>query len=138
MSNSIFFSPESIAVIGASEKPGVGKTIFTNIAKHFKGKIYPVTWKEVNMDEAPITWEKNGINGYAKLGDKGEVKLEGIPAADGKQAKLDNVKYWGAQKNTGFYLAYGTHFYKGFGHDYKIERMNGFFIHIESEGELEE
>ncbi len=43
MSNSIFFSPESIAIIGASEKPGVGKTIFNNIAKHFKGKIYPVT-----------------------------------------------------------------------------------------------
>ncbi len=43
MSSSIFFSPRSIAVIGASEKPGVGKTIFTNIAKHFKGKIYPVT-----------------------------------------------------------------------------------------------
>src|SRR6185436_12229110 len=43
MSHSIFFSPKSIAVIGASEKPGVGKTIFGNIAKHFKGKIYPVT-----------------------------------------------------------------------------------------------
>jgi 4-hydroxybutyryl-CoA synthetase (ADP-forming) len=43
MSESIFFSPNSIAVIGASEKPGVGRTIFGNIAKHFKGKIYPVT-----------------------------------------------------------------------------------------------
>lgn len=43
MLNSIFFAPKSIAVIGASEKPGVGKTIFNNIAKHFKGKIYPVT-----------------------------------------------------------------------------------------------
>jgi 4-hydroxybutyryl-CoA synthetase (ADP-forming) len=43
MSNSIFFSPKSIAIIGASEKPGVGKTIFYNIAKHFKGEIYPVT-----------------------------------------------------------------------------------------------
>jgi 4-hydroxybutyryl-CoA synthetase (ADP-forming) len=43
MSKSIFFSPRSIAVIGASEKPGIGKTIFTNIAKHFKGTIYPVT-----------------------------------------------------------------------------------------------
>ena len=43
MANSIFFSPQSIAVIGASEKPGVGKTIFTNIAKHFKGTIFPVT-----------------------------------------------------------------------------------------------
>ncbi len=43
MSNSIFLSPKSIAVIGASEKPGVGKTIFNNITKHFKGKIFPVT-----------------------------------------------------------------------------------------------
>lgn len=43
MSNSIFFSPRSIAIIGASEKAGVGKTIFYNIAKHFKGKIYPVS-----------------------------------------------------------------------------------------------
>jgi 4-hydroxybutyryl-CoA synthetase (ADP-forming) len=43
MLNSIFFSPKSIAIFGASEKPGVGKTIFYNIAKHFKGKIYPVT-----------------------------------------------------------------------------------------------
>lgn len=43
MANSLFFSPKSIAIIGASEKPGVGKTIFYNIAKHFKGKIYPVT-----------------------------------------------------------------------------------------------
>ena len=100
------------------------------------GKIYPVTWKEVNMDEAPITWEKNGMNGHAKLGDKGEVTLEGIAGADGKQAKMDHVKYWGAQKNTGFFLAYGTHHYKGFGHDYSIEKMNGFFIHIESEGDL--
>ncbi|NOJ27666.1 MAG: acyl-CoA synthetase [Nitrososphaera sp.] len=43
MSDSIFFSPKSIAVIGASEKPGIGKTIFSNIAQHYKGKIYPVT-----------------------------------------------------------------------------------------------
>src|SRR5438105_9274251 len=43
VSSSIFFSPASIAVIGASEKPGVGKTIFNNIAKNFKGKIYPVS-----------------------------------------------------------------------------------------------
>lgn len=101
------------------------------------GKVYPVTWKEVNMDEAPITWEKSGMNGHAKLGDKGEVVLEGIKGPDGQQAKLDNVKYWGAQKNTGFYLAYGTHHYKGFGHDYSLEKKNGFFIHIESEGTIE-
>ena len=60
MSNSIFFSPKSIAIIGASEKPGVGKTIFYNIAKHFKGKIYPVT--PSNPTVGGLTAYKNVID----------------------------------------------------------------------------
>src|SRR4029077_12904826 len=36
-------------------------------------KIYPVKWGSVKLDEAPITWRKTGMNGYAKLGNKGEV-----------------------------------------------------------------
>ncbi len=39
----IFLNPQSIAVIGASEKPGVGKAIFSNIVNGYKGKIYPIT-----------------------------------------------------------------------------------------------
>ena len=39
----IFLSPRSIAVIGASDKPGVGKAIFSNIVDGYKGKIYPIT-----------------------------------------------------------------------------------------------
>jgi len=42
-SKSIFLTPRSIAVIGASEKPGVGKAIFSNIMNGYKGKIYPIT-----------------------------------------------------------------------------------------------
>jgi 4-hydroxybutyryl-CoA synthetase (ADP-forming) len=38
-----FLTPQSIAVIGASEKPGVGKAIFSNIMNGYKGKIYPIT-----------------------------------------------------------------------------------------------
>ncbi len=38
-----FLAPHSIAIIGASEKPGVGKAIFSNIINGFKGKIYPIT-----------------------------------------------------------------------------------------------
>ena len=38
-----FLAPRSIAVIGASEKPGVGKAIFSNIMNGYKGKIYPIT-----------------------------------------------------------------------------------------------
>ncbi len=39
----IFLSPSSIAVIGASEKPGVGKAIFLNILNGYRGKIFPIT-----------------------------------------------------------------------------------------------
>ena len=42
-SQNIFLSPRFIAVIGASEKPGVGKAIFSNIVNGYKGKIYPIT-----------------------------------------------------------------------------------------------
>jgi len=38
----IFLNPQSVAVIGASEKPGVGKAIFSNIVNGYKGKIYPI------------------------------------------------------------------------------------------------
>ncbi|TLX82393.1 MAG: CoA-binding protein, partial [Thaumarchaeota archaeon] len=41
--NSVFLSPRSIAVIGASEKPGIGRAIFSNIKNGYKGKIYPVS-----------------------------------------------------------------------------------------------
>jgi 4-hydroxybutyryl-CoA synthetase (ADP-forming) len=39
----IFLSPTSIAIVGASEKPGVGKAIFLNILNGYKGKIYPIS-----------------------------------------------------------------------------------------------
>ena len=42
-SKSVFLSPRSIAVIGASEKPGVGRAIFSNIINGYKGKVYPIT-----------------------------------------------------------------------------------------------
>lgn len=99
-------------------------------------KIYPVKWGSIKMDEAPITWKKTGNNGYAKLGDKAEVKLVGTKGPDGKPSVLKNVKYWGAQKNDGFVLAYGTHHYKGNGYDYEHKNKNGFFITIESSGKM--
>ena len=100
-------------------------------------KIYPVKWASVKVDKAPITWEMKGENAHAKLGDKGEVSLVGVKDSTGKQSVLNNVAYWGAQKNSGFYLAKGTHHYKGHGYDYKYKDRNGFMIHIESEGTLD-
>ena len=38
-----FFNPKSIAVIGASNKPGkVGNDVMINLVKSYKGKIYPI------------------------------------------------------------------------------------------------
>lgn len=105
--------------------------------KFLVGKIYPYKWQKVAVDKAPIVWEKNGINGHARLGKgQGDVVLTGVKGADGKQTVVQNLKYWGAQKNTGFYLAKGTHHYKGHGHDYSLKDSNGFFIHIESAGTM--
>jgi len=102
------------------------------------GKIYPFKWQKVAVDKAPILWERNGMNGHARLGNgQGEVFLTGVIDPDGKPTVIHNLKYWGAQSNTGFYLAKGTHHYKGHGHDYSFKDRNGFFIHIESEGTLD-
>jgi 4-hydroxybutyrate---CoA ligase (ADP-forming) len=38
----IFLSPQSIAVIGATDRAGVGNAIFSNIVNGYKGKIYPI------------------------------------------------------------------------------------------------
>jgi hypothetical protein len=101
-------------------------------------KLYPGEWGSVKVAEErmPIMWEVNGHNGHAKLGDgKAEVKLAGFVGNDGKTlVKINNLTYWGAQKNNGFVLAKGTHHYKGEGLDYSFEDSNGFFIDIESSG----
>jgi len=99
-------------------------------------KIYPYKFDSVKTDEGPITYKKDGINGHATLGDRAEITLEGVKNKDGQPTVIKNLNYWGAQKNDGFYLAYGTHRYKGNGYDYSHKRMNGFFITLESSGKL--
>ena len=43
MSESVFLSPKSIAVIGASDKQGsVGRAITSNIMNGYKGIVYPI------------------------------------------------------------------------------------------------
>ncbi len=44
MSDSVFLSPKSIAIIGASDKEGsVGRAITSNIMKGYTGKIFPIS-----------------------------------------------------------------------------------------------
>lgn len=102
------------------------------------GKLYPVHFQKMETDEAKITWEQKADgSAHATLGDKAEVTL--TPVKDGdKQAVLTGVKYWGAARNDGFRLCRSTHWYKGHGFDYRHEDKNGFTIHLESEGVLDE
>lgn len=60
----VFLSPSSIAIVGASEKPGVGKAIFSNILNGYKGKIYPIT---------PSSSSVFGIKAYKSVLDVPEV-----------------------------------------------------------------
>ncbi|HSI73386.1 MAG TPA: DUF1326 domain-containing protein [Fimbriimonas sp.] len=105
--------------------------------KYLVSQIYPLKFESFVEDTAPITWKRDGMNGYAKLGDKAEVTLTGVKGPSGKQTVINNLAYWGAKKNDGFELAYGTHHYKGNGMDYSYDKRNGFFITIESSGETE-
>ena len=42
-----FFTPKSIAIVGASAKPGkIGNLILDNFVKHYRGKTYPINPKE--------------------------------------------------------------------------------------------
>ena len=44
MTESVFLSPKSIAVIGASDKEGsVGRAITSNIMKVYKGTVFPIS-----------------------------------------------------------------------------------------------
>lgn len=63
--------------------------------------------------------------------------MTGVKDASGKQSVLQNVAYWGAQKNSGFYLAKSEHHYKGHGYDYNYKDKNGFMITIDSSGTLD-
>lgn len=106
--------------------------------KYLIGKIYPYKWEKVAVDRAAIMWTRSGMDGRALLGKgQAEVVLTGVKGQDGKPVVVQNLQYWGADKNTGFYLAKSEHHYKGHGHNYRYKDRNGFFIHVESSGTLE-
>jgi 4-hydroxybutyryl-CoA synthetase (ADP-forming) len=71
----VFLSPSSIAIVGASEKPGVGKAIFSNIVNGYKGKIYPIT---------PSSSSVFGIKAYKSVLDVNEDIDLAVVATPGK------------------------------------------------------
>jgi 4-hydroxybutyryl-CoA synthetase (ADP-forming) len=71
----IFLSPTSIAIVGASERPGVGKAIFLNIKNGYNGKIYPIT---------PTSPSVFGIKAYKSVLDVGDDIDLAVVATPGK------------------------------------------------------
>jgi hypothetical protein len=98
------------------------------------GKLYPFKFDSVKTDEGPITIQKDGWNGHATLGDRAEITLQGVKDGNGEPSVIQNLQYFGAKKNGGFYLAYSDHRYKGNGYDYTHKHRNGFFINVELSG----
>jgi hypothetical protein len=95
--------------------------------------IYPLTVKAAALDRAPIVWEASEKGAYAKLGDgQAEVALTPTKGADGSAVVINNLRYWGAERNNGFRVGYSRHHYKGHGLDYTFTNTSGLLTEVES------
>src|SRR5258706_1633198 len=99
-------------------------------------KVYPVSWKSVQMDTSDITWQisPDKKTAFAKLANgNGEVRLTQFTGSDGRTpTSISNLRYFGASWNSPFDLYFSDHYYKGFGKNYKLNQANGFTITVEA------
>lgn len=102
------------------------------------GKIYPVQWDKVDVDESAFTWSIGAGEARAKLANgKGEMILEQWKGNDGGKSILQNVKYFGADSNDGFVMYKSkVHRWDGFGQKFEYEGRNAFTIRIRSKGTI--
>ena len=102
--------------------------------------IYPFHWKRiVGTERTTIEWKKENDKAHAKRGDgKGEVTLTFVKGSDGKTpVVVNNLTYFGAKKNDGFNLARAKHSAKVGSSPFVFESSNGFYIEVESSGNVE-
>ena len=106
-------------------------------------QLYPLRWNILGVDSQPIAWSVAGDTAQARLGNgKGEVILERFASnnPDPKnEVVIRNLKYWGAQSNTGFRIWKAKrNYYEG--HDKKTETSgtNGFLITINFSGQAKQ
>jgi len=102
-------------------------------------KTYGLEWGELKVQEAPIEISQSGDIVEAKLGDgkMAHMKLQREPGADGKGVVMKNVKYFGAQDNSGFEMYRSLdHSANLQGHQFSYSDRNAFLISIDThEGE---
>ena len=99
--------------------------------------LFPVKWKSFKFERAAIdTWEYDKDHAVAKLGGgkMGEVRLKGNPGTnDATQATVvQNLKYWGAPRNTGFVLMPNeVEAYKVGPKAFEFKGTNGFMLTLD-------
>jgi hypothetical protein len=102
-------------------------------------KTYGLEWGELKVQEAPIEISRSGDIVDAKLGGGklASMKLKRETGADGTGVVLHNVKYFGAQNNSGFEMYRSLeHRADVPGHSFSYSDRNAFLISIETqEGE---
>jgi hypothetical protein len=99
-------------------------------------KTYGLEWTELKVQEAPIEITKTGDIVDAKLGGgkMAAMKLKREPGADGSGVVLKNVKYFGAQNNTGFEMYRSIeHRADVQGHTFSHTGRNAFLISIDTQ-----
>ena len=99
-------------------------------------KTYGLEWGELKVQEAAIEISQNGDIAEAKLGggQMAAMKLKREPGADGKGVVLRNVKYFGAQNNSGFELYRSLeHRADTQGHKFSYSDRNAFLISIDTQ-----
>src|SRR5437762_13905819 len=98
-------------------------------------KTYGLEWSELKVQEAPIEIAQSGDIAEAKLGggQMAHMKLQREPGADGKGVVMKNVKYFGAQDNSGFEMYRSLdHSANVQGHQFSYSDRNAFLISIDT------
>jgi hypothetical protein len=102
------------------------KTVLTHL--------YPVKWESFEVgSDLPIEWSHTGDHAVAKLdgGKAGEVVLNGasVNRNAGTPVVINNLKYWGAPRHTGFVLMPNeVEAYRQGPNAFEYKGTNGFMI----------
>jgi hypothetical protein len=102
-------------------------------------KTYGLEWGELKVQEAAIQVDRTADLVTATLGggQLATLKLQREPGADGKGVVMKNVKYFGAQDNSGFEMYRSIEHSANLpGHKFSYSDRNAFLISIDThEGE---
>ena len=105
--------------------------------KAIMGHLFPVKWNSIEFAEAPIdTFVIDSKHAVATLdgGKMGEIRLHRTANAEnpGKPAVIHNIRYWGAQRNSGFQLMPNdVEAYRVGDKAFEFKGTNGFVITID-------